>query len=1242
MLLIATAMPITANAAGTHEFSEEGDYAHYDHVYTADPNSADKVTVKLGVGYLQRELADYNVSSFLSKSLAQANYTSEATDENDIQKNVTFFDSLFRKTPDRVEENTFGLATKILEAGTGNGMEQTELTVNVGDKFWIGTSVLVDPASTGAKGLAAPTTLYFNYNNSAFDVGAAKANPGLGADTVGMGVAVPYYDSTKKYYTGTEGFTFSAKSVEPTEGFNGNVYVIGCTLSTTDAEPKQHIPQYNWLGAVPLTAKAKGTYKICFYYGNTAATNSAAIKYATSDNGENVQGETVTEAMLTTNYVTIKVKGVDPAVSINTPTLPIDDPSETDAEHTITIALENASWANDVPETMNESTAQEYFELTKTSGNSVPAIKGATIDKTANTATLTLGQNTDVNQFTVGIKKGLLNKSGDAIGNTLASEGKITSVAAPTASFNFTTGVLTTDGAFYKVGTDGDWKAVTTSVTLQDAEMTALKAMDAGATGITVIGADDDKTSPIAPAEIKIAKGATPALAIDYAAEQLYLPGDSDAKEDIPATIEYSTNNGTSWTDFAGAKFDLTVPANGDDATTMLVRTKESTTAFASANQTITISARPAAPTNAPDTTSADGKAAQTAGHTKLGGTVTGLQYSYGSSAPAAPKTAGTAVPSNGVIENAKNDGTKNLYLKVAATDEAFASAWTDAITPAGNNYGTVTASAAAQQKDIILTMEGGDSWEGTLPNANTFTVTAQGSTTWTGTVDAAVAGDATGTVKLTVSADLVDGSYEITVPDDAVEGANVNSNGKVALTIVSDGYLLSLDDTDTAHTTGYGVDAYLPFNVTAEADRTLTLTAPAGKKIVGVTSSSNHVKITQDETTGDWKVTTDPQGSQENQVAVTINLTTKTIVKVSQTSTSAGGGTAYDGGNKVDTSKLTLATDLSDGGAGTATVTLADDTYFVFLDNTSGEAVTKANAGTYNKISIDPDNITVGSETDDVEIVYTGTFTVDKADLSAVTISDVSLTGKTAADIAKAIEGATVTLNNGADSGKFSEIFPNADLASVIEAAAVTANKIKNDPVELTVADDSPLAAPTLTTLKVGDVISVDLPSGYTFVSLAGTGYTDNGDGTVTVTSGAANQDLTITYTEDDDTSDPKTEKTLVITGLSTIGAAEADFTKFATGDTLTVPVTGTNMNTWASDAVKANYDNISSASNANVKVEFKNKPSGGGSVGYGVSFDTKGYGEASTTYTETNEEGYIDALPTVTKVVKGATFKG
>lgn len=713
---------------------------------------------------------------------------------------------------------------------------------------------------------------------------------------------------------------------------------------------------------------------------------------------------------------------------------------------------------------------------------------------------------------------------------------------------------------------------------------------------------------------------ATNALTFNYST--LKVQANSGWEIKVPKTSSASLDAETRET---SVEYEYTTdPVDFELGATITYRKQGDNTGIASADATGT-----AASAGTLSVTVEEDRTTQLQGKTKLSGVANDDKYFVGENEPTWSEISDAFSGSDFTVDATDAD-TIWVYRAGTSSDPYKVGSVT------GNGFGapTINKTDPSETSDpVVLTIAGA---KGEFSATTTgITVEADNTPVSTGTVTRGDADDETAGTndKITIAAPSSGWTKEVQYTVKVTTGSttpNLEEAYEETFTISDNGYVITKgevkhnngEDGSSVVTfsgkTGIQPGAEVPIAYSGLKDyeslTTASFTVTGGGSVIAVTPSDDPSKA--GEGTFTYKAPGTAGTTIEGKPGVTIAVNTGKASKALSV-------------DSIDTSGANYAATKTYDGTTNAPADLESpldiDSDDLFADGKNGVQIaftgaTYDHAGVSEATTITLTGVTVVSTNDgDDDATYysipsTLTFaaTIDQAALSDVEIGGVTLTGKTEEAIAAAINGATVTLNSGADSGKFSEIFPNADLSDAIEAAVIDAGRIKNDPKPMTVETPAEgvttLTPPTIPDdLKVGDVISVTLPEGYTLVSVAGTGYTDNGDGTVTVTTDAANQDLTITYTEDAEDSEPKTEKTLTVTGPTTIGDAEADYTKLAVGDTLTINIDGTNIDDWASDTVKANYKNLTSASST-VSVGITSSPVVSGPSGYGVSFDTKG----------------------------------
>lgn len=426
---------------------------------------------------------------------------------------------------------------------------------------------------------------------------------------------------------------------------------------------------------------------------------------------------------------------------------------------------------------------------------------------------------------------------------------------------------------------------------------------------------------------------------------------------------------------------------------------------------------------------------------------------------------------------------------------------------------------------------------------------------------------------------------------------------------------------------TGEDADTTDPFTVTVTS-------TDSNYALAGVTCDAEYGTISDiDPVAGTFTFTP----AQAATTAITVPLTITKYEKVSLTISKK-----YDGTKVFDTTKGATIT-ATPTATMTGTVTLADAATAPYFGDV------KANVTlTDGKIAGLTGTPTSGDYVDVyIKEVTSATITkgdATKAEASAkdvkrdqdsaytaltdaqITVND---TMKNESTVGAAIDGAQMD----ADAVK-----------AAIDSALITAGYKSTSPAvvtDVTVEASAANAGLTATQKINGKVVLDNLPADSTVavttdktlptgITLENNALVLGADATV-----GTNDPVYLTVTKDDTTT---YDLVITITGQAADPDVEtADYDK-AAGKTVVVTIPLAKLSTTAGLGV--HFDTLC---DVKVSLTFQTKGGGGSSSsGFGVSFDAKGYGTATTSYVETDEDGKIISLPEVTDVVKGAVFAG
>lgn len=450
-----------------------------------------------------------------------------------------------------------------------------------------------------------------------------------------------------------------------------------------------------------------------------------------------------------------------------------------------------------------------------------------------------------------------------------------------------------------------------------------------------------------------------------------------------------------------------------------------------------------------------------------------------------------------------------------------------------------------------------------------------------------------------------------------------------------------------TLTTTG-GSATYAGDNVTG------TTVSNLGGKVTGTVSAAaldggvlSDVTITGATVTGK-SITNDGANGSDATFEFTLPATTD-VVSVTVALTIGKGVTtvAFDSLNKTYDGTTDFKGELA-----TAGVTLED------FGITAIEYAS-ADAGTGVTINVTPDSalgkeITKGEDTFKFPAALTGDIT--KA--AATTITAAVPSGKipSNADLAKVLEvvKAAPVKADDISAGTVGDYMTDENITDALKALGEPIYTAATPAVEGTVNDvaaTTALAGQTITTLTEGDT--------YTFASTDAPKFFDAEGNEVTEDAAIAALGFTV-GTDDDGNITVTVGKTAVPGGTQIKSNSDANVITFGSAGTDVTPAEAKpateavwdfsskagqsislNLTLATADGATVlgkNFEDVAGKTLAvTVPINSKGQP-----VTSGISFDTKGYGKASFDTADVNSDGLIDALPTVTDVVKGAEFVG
>lgn len=317
------------------------------------------------------------------------------------------------------------------------------------------------------------------------------------------------------------------------------------------------------------------------------------------------------------------------------------------------------------------------------------------------------------------------------------------------------------------------------------------------------------------------------------------------------------------------------------------------------------------------------------------------------------------------------------------------------------------------------------------------------------------------------------------------------------------------------------------------------------------------------------------------------------------------------------------------------------------------------ADAGTGVTINVTPDSalgkeITKGEDTFKFPETLTGDIT--KATATAITAAVPTGRIPSTADLAAvlaAIKAAPVKADD-ISVGTVGDYMTDENITDALKALGEPIYTAATPAVEGTVNDvaaTTALAGQTITTLTEGDTYtfeSTDAPKFFDAegnevtedAAIAALGFTvgtdDDGNITVTVGKTAVPGGVTIKSNSDANVITFGSAGTDVTPAEAKEATEEAwDFSSKA-GQSISLDLTLATAD--GATVLGKNFEDVAGKTLA-VTVPINAK---GQAVTSGISFDTKGYGKASFDTADLNSDGLIDALPTVTDVVKGAEFVG
>lgn len=620
-------------------------------------------------------------------------------------------------------------------------------------------------------------------------------------------------------------------------------------------------------------------------------------------------------------------------------------------------------------------------------------------------------------------------------------------------------------------------------------------------------------------------------------------------------------------------------------------------------------------------------------GQTVLGTAAAGTKYFIDTVADT------TTVPGTGVENWATGaiDATtaKWIHAYIPATATAFKSEFKH-LKGVGFDYGTVTASGASEGTTITLNIVGAD-WASGVAAGN-FTLDK-------GLTVASINRDSDSQVTLTLTdgQKLADGTYTITVDNAATtKNAAINqhiTSGKVVLEIRSNGYKLE----SAGYTFSIAGGSYSG-GTTANVTVTSGLADYEKLAANGVTTTESDVTIN---VTGDNTFTlTAPAITSAKTIRLSIEKANKvkelTVAKLTASPLTK----VYDG---TDAAPAGFAVTVTDKYAAKGDVTIEfTGATFDKKDTTAteirltGATVTDTGSGDAAFYSV-PDTLT-----------FTGA-SITEATINSITVAPIDDTKGTTKDaIVAAIKdsGVTVataggaTLPTGDDTLTVADVFgTNLDtkLGELVDAALIGEGIVTSTEatVDLTsAADGDSVNAPAV---KKGDTIKFTIPADAEADSLTvtptdATNYTV-ADGVVTVGLDAADTAETITVSYTDKDGNPVS----ITVTVAAPAAAEPDYDS-ADGKTLGITIADTDYadgdftDTFSDNYAELNPTVAIGPFNVTVKKVATPPPAGG----FGVTFNTRDYGEADSTYVQADSEGKITTLPKMNKVVKGAQFNG
>lgn len=995
---------------------------------------------------------------------------------------------------------------------------------------------------------------------------------------------------------------------------------------------------------------------------------------------------------LITNKVSIKIAGPSVAASSKV--------ASGAGERTITLTPGNDKTVFGTgAETTSNYTVEAKDSAGTSAGTSTVAVTGA--KKNADgTVTLTINGGSSASnslvaqeKLAISIKPAAFDTTGDhyQITTDLATDNMVEIAAAPNAAVDYANGQITTtetSDVKLQIKDTTTWSTAFksgTPYTLTDADLAALKTAgltDGGTLtdAITVAWADDTSIAT----KLSVTKAGTPnpLPAIDYTNKQV---------KNVPATVEWKVGSDSYAAGTTGTVDIVDTAASGKVVfgDTVTYRTKATASALASDEKTLDVPTRPVITKGTATQDPADVLDGKTAvAFTVNPSTITQVKYkvdtnAYAGSDPASDITGGPITTGDTIT--AAKDKKIDLYVPAGATNfDSEVLAYGDG---AGNDWTTLTASDIGNGSGAFKVTAHNGTW-GTTSGVTLFFKEESGSS-YTDITSQCTVTAASGVLTIAKSSGKFEpGDYEIRNIDGAVTKygskamqSNVagvtytasTDGGKLAFNVANKGYKLvfAASNPDRSATTVTGVT---PADITLP---TGTYQHDAGKTEVTITGlkayedietiSADKGTLEYDAASGKFYFT--PPTTEVTE-PVDVHVTLKTKKKVQNIDVS--NLIAYDSGTTAEAT-YTKDYDADANGAVPSTWSvqfkasyisgLAADDYKTDLglaatDVTStgmafkqtGTDTAAVDAGTTYDVKATGLAIKAGSKAEGYYKLVNGTTETTTAVLKSgsAVISQIAMDHATGSATASSSTDATLEIIRNAiktadltpykDTTNALPVIAHGDLTYTDSAldtainAALTAAHL--DATAVTANHDYAVTGtatmPAIAGLKYGDTITLT-GDGYTYAmaDTAGLTLTDNVL-TLAPSNSGGTISATITATKDG------TDYTITISAMSVAASDYTNITGLPTGTKLTVDVKNAL-------GAMTNYSSVTGTANVEVTFNKTGGDFGGGSTGgFGVTLQDKGYGSASSTYVQTDENGKITSLPTVTDVVKGASFAG